>query len=185
MNEKLKSFLDQKRAEGRVSCESTKVVDEEEKNAMLLKLDLCEREYSQENKRSAEYPCCDYTTGRYYKEVPIKVTDEEYQELIKYANETQHSNASGTSGGVTPWKVNNNIADVLQFFAWVLYIGGFITGIVFGNESIDVGFYSFSHTETKFMWSVALTHWCTAAVSGTILLGFAEIIKLLEAIKNK
>lgn len=185
MNEKLKSFLDQKRAEGRVSCEPTQAVSEEEKNAMLLKLDLCEREYSQENKRSAEYPCCDYSSGKYYKEVPIKVTDEEYQELIKYASETQYSASSSTYNGAVPWNVNNNIADVLQFIAWVLYIGGFIAGIVFGNESIDVGFYSFSHTETKFMWSVALTYWCTAAVSGTLFLGFAEIIKLLEAIKNK
>ncbi len=104
---------------------------------------------------------------------------------MKYANETQHNNASNTYSGAVPWNVNNNIADILQFIAWVLYIGGFIAGIVFGNESIDVGFYSFSHTETRFVWSVALTYWFTAAVSGTVLLGFAEIIKLLEAIKNK
>ncbi len=180
MNEKLKSFLDQKRAEGRVSCEPTQAVSEEEKNAMLLKLDLCEREYSQENKRSAEYPCCDYTTGRYYKEVPIKVTDEEYRELIKYANESKEDNLT-----YAPDETKNPVAGFLWFIAMALYIGGFLSGIVFANKTVDVGGYYYSRTATKFMWSVALTYWCTAAVSGTLLLGFAEIIKLLEAIKNK
>lgn len=173
MDERVKAFLERKQSE-------EKAAHDKEKQNTLIQLGLYEKEYSPDITYSEEYPCYENENtdhyGKYYKAVPLEVTDEEYQIIKKYAKSENDADTEIRE---------NTIAKVLQVFSWILFICGFFAGIVFGNESIDVGFYSFSHTETKFMWSVALTYWCTAAVSGTILLGFAEIIKLLEAIKNK
>jgi len=75
----------------------------------------------------------------------------------------------------------NIVATILTIIAWVTFIGGFIMGIVYGNVEIE-GYYS---DYTEFSFQVAFIYWAVSFISGMMLLGFAEIIKLLEDIKNK
>jgi RNA polymerase subunit RPABC4/transcription elongation factor Spt4 len=74
-------------------------------------------------------------------------------------------------------KGNNTIAEILKAFALICYIGGFIAGLVFGRAESSTSLYS-SHTE--FSFTLALIYWMAFFVSGTVWLGFAEIINLLQ-----
>ena len=65
------------------------------------------------------------------------------------------------------------VAKVIGFIPII----GFIAGIVLGVEAADL--------YEDFAFSVAFVYWATALISGTLFLGFAEIIKLLNDIKNK
>lgn len=103
--------------------------------------------------------------GKYYKKVPIEITDEEYQEIKKYSKDDFLA------------QNNNPIAFTLKVIAILVYIVGFIGGIVMGNAVAE---YSWD-----FSWGSAFIFWFVSFFSGTTILGFAEIIQLLHDIKNK
>lgn len=160
MNENVKAFLDKKKEEERAK-------QEKERNKVLIDLGLYEKEYSESDSYSNEYPLSEWDsvtqTNVYYRNVPYEVTDEEYEQIKKYAAKNDNESDECT----------NVVVNVLSVIAWIIYIGGLITGCVLAGDGYD------------FKWSVAWLYWCAAIISGTMFLGFAEIIKLLEAIKNK
>lgn len=111
-----------------------------------------------------EYPYRkpDPETGEYVfgKMAPIEVTDDEY-ELLRTA-----SGQNSTTG-------RNKVASVLQYIAYAIYaLSSFSAFIIFVSEY-------------KYLWSFALVSLVTGLISGTIFLGFAEIIKLLQKISDK
>lgn len=170
MHEKLKSFLDaQKEAEVKAY--------EARKHETLVDLGLYEREYSPSGKYSEEYPFCEWDVDRhasiYFKKVPIEITDEEYQEVKKYAKTEDKENGA-----------KNPVAVALTIIAWIIFIGGFISGIALGWVEVEMG-REFVRTYSEFSFESAFVYWCTSLISGTVFLGFAEIIKLLTAIKRK
>jgi len=59
----------------------------EDRAKILISLGLTEREYAPDNKESREYPKYAYKDGEkhYYRDVAIKVTDEQWEEIIKKA----------------------------------------------------------------------------------------------------
>ena len=83
MNERLQKFLKVKELLERIDYE-----EEKEKN--LIELGLYEKVYSPDNTYSEEFSSSEWDdvslTTKYFKKVPIKVTDEEYEEVKKYAN---------------------------------------------------------------------------------------------------
>ena len=79
---------------------------------------------------------------------------------------------------------NNPIATALTVIAWIVFIGGFIAGIALGTVEVERGYY-YTYTDTEFSFAVAFVYWCVSLISGTMFLGFAEIIKLLDVIKKK
>ncbi len=168
MNEKLKEFLDAKK-------DAEKKKYEEEKQKTLIELGLFEKVYSPDNNYSEEFSSSEWdsanSTNKYYKKVPVEITDEEYQEVKKYSKKDDTSEI-------------NPIATALTVIAWVVFIGGFIAGIALGNVEVVKGSY-YTYTDTEFSFAIAFTYWCVALISGTMFLGFAEIIKLLDAIKKK
>ena len=165
MNEKLKAFLDTKKA-----AETKKY--EEEKQKTLIDLGLFEKVYSPGNKYSEEFCFSDWDSdtqqSKYYKKVPIEITEEEYQEVKKHLKKEDATE-------------NNPIAKALTIIAWVIFIAGFIAGIVFGNVEVEGYYRSYS----EFSFALAFIYWCVSFISGMMFLGFAEIIKLLDAIKKK
>lgn len=186
MNERVKAFLEQKGVEASTAEDVNVEVSEKEKQDLLLRVGLYDKVYSPEKFHTDEYPHYDCTVFKYYKKVPIDITNDEYYAIKKAVDgHTTNRSVYVDESTYIPEENGCAVATALQAFAWIIFIGGFFAGIFLANKTVDVGGYYYSRTETKFMWSVALTYWCTAAVSGTILLGFAEIIKLLEAIKNK
>ena len=169
MNEKLKEFLDAKK-------DAEKKKYEKEKQKTLIELGLYEKVYSPDNNYSEEFSSSEWdsanSTYNYYKKVPVEITDEEYQEVKKYSKKDDTSEI-------------NPIATALTVIAWVVFIGGFIAGFVLGNEEVVVKGSYYTYTDTEFSFTIAFAYWCVALISGTMFLGFAEIIKLLDAIKKK
>lgn len=82
----VQEFIDKKKAE----IENNK---NKEKRELLMDLGICEKEYSQSSAWSEEYPDYEYDQetkeGRYFKKIPINVTDEKYEEILKYCKVLQ------------------------------------------------------------------------------------------------
>ncbi|MBR3994341.1 MAG: hypothetical protein IKI97_03575 [Clostridia bacterium] len=172
MHEKVKEFLDTKKAE-----EIKEAAEKKQKT--LIGLGLFEKEYSDSEEYSVDFPFSEYDSEnlklKWYKEKAIDVTDEEYAEILKHAG--KHAKA-GTSNSM------NAVAIVLTIIAWITFIVGFFAGIAFGIEKAEIGIY-YTYTDTEFSFATAFAYWCASFISGTMFLGFAEIIKLLDNIKNK
>ena len=168
MNEKVLKFLESKK-----NAERKKY--EREKRNTLISLGLYDKVYSPDNKYSDEYPIMDWNGPNgetaYYKEVPVEVTDEEYQEIKKYA----------ASNDATE---NNSVAVALTVIAWVVFAVGFVAGIIMGTMEAPQGSY-YKNAVEGFSIMSAFVCWCVAFVSGMMFLGFAEIIKLLDIISKK
>lgn len=168
MNDKVKEFLNSKK-------EAEQKKYEEEKQKTLIELGLFEKVYSPNDNYSEEYSSYEWdsanSTNKYYKKVTIEITDEEYQEVKKYSKKEETTE-------------NNPIATALTVIAWVIFIGGVIAGCAMGMVEVQRGNY-YTYTDTEFSFAVAFVYWCVSLISGTMFLGFAEIIKLLDAIKKK
>ncbi len=125
-----------------------------------------------QNASSLEYPFTEYDNEfeiyRMLKKVPIKLTDDEYTEISKQT----HKEIS-----LKP----NPIAVALTIIASLIFVGGFIAGIICGNVEIKGIYYDY----TEFSFEIACIYWFASLVSGTVLLAFAEIIKLLDCIRQK
>lgn len=128
-----------------------------EKDKLLIDLGLSEKEYSPSGNLSDEYPEYDRETKSYYKLKAIAVTDEEFEEIKRAAGKRANNTSS------------NEIATILTGIAWITYAAGFMAGLAL-FEMLE--------------WYILLI-WLAAFLSGTVYLGFAEIIKLLTQIRDK
>jgi len=158
MNDALKKYLEKKE-------ELQKRAYEKEKSDLLTREGLNEREYTNLNKWSQEYPYYDGIVGQYYKLIPIEISDEEYQ-LVKKMCEV---NCVENNDVERENQLENKVAEAISVIAWIIYIAGVIAGLL--NISEDL--------------IIALICWAGGFVFGTMFLGFAEMIKLLQAIKMK
>lgn len=166
MNQRVQEFINQQK----IQLENNKNM---EKAKVLNDLGLYDKEYSENPAWSEEYPDYEYDQvtqqGKYFRKIPISVTDEEYAEILKY------SNIDNTQIESDDVKTNSNtIATIFSVIAVFIFILGLFLGIVLGDA---IGY--------KFSIGVALICWGSGFVGGMLMLGFAEIIKLLTAIKNK
>ena len=161
MNEKVKGFLNAKKVAERKNYEK-------EKQSTLIELGLFDKVYAPDNKQSEEFSYFEWdsanSTNKYYKKVPVEITDEEFEEIKKCLEKEA-------------LQKDNPVATALTFIAWAVFICGFIAGGVLGDTVAE-----YSH---EFSLGTAFTYWAVSFISGTMFLGFAEIIKLLEAIKRK
>jgi len=74
-------------------------------------------------------------------------------------------------------KTSNN-ANGFRLFAALIYVGGFFVGLFNSNVNTGYGLMEFS-------FSLALNYWVAVFICGTVILGVAEIINLLEKIVNE
>lgn len=79
----------------------------------------------------------------------------------------------------------NTTASALKAIGWITIVCGVIVGFVLANQKISTGTRYYYETETVFNWSIAIGVWASAAISGTLFLGFAEVITLLQALVNR
>ena len=139
--------------------------EKQARDALLVSQGLYEKVYAPNDEWSEEYPENEYDKKReiycYFKKVAIEVTDEEYEKIKKYAF------ASSTLP--EPVNSSNGIATVLTVIGVIVYLIGFI------------GFFAMFNMNALSAFIIL----ASAAISGTMFLGFAEIIKLLQSIKNK
>lgn len=64
----------------------------------------------------------------------------------------------------------NGVASAIRILAWITIIGGLILGFILGKDP----YYD------EFSFTLAVVYWAAGIVTGIILLGFAEIIRLLQ-----
>ena len=157
MNEKLQAYLEKKTAENHAKFES-------ERDAKLIAAGLFEKRFSPTNKEDdPEYPFSQWNKEEqrmmYYKKVAISLTDEEYEEFLKVAPAAAAVETESTNG----------VATALKVIAIIIYILSGIGGLVCMAGSFLVG----------------LTVFMAGFVSGTMFLGFGEIVKLLQKIYDK
>lgn len=142
------------------------ITDNNEKVKVTIdKIDILQKdEYS-------NYPFTEYDSTlncmRKYKKEPILLSEEDFEEIKKTINTNEFKTISN----------DNVISNILIVIAVIIFITGFILGIFMGVENADV--------HSDFSALSALIYWIISLISGMSFLGFAEIIKLLETIKNK
>lgn len=140
---------------------------EKRKRDFLIEEGLFDKIYEQEEAIHDvdEYPHSDNQNGlnhtRYYKIVPYDVTDEEFDTLLRLHHFSRMSkNKNSQSNGYATFMI---VASV------IIYIAGFVGGIVAGNN----------FNRYEFTWWLAFAIWIPTFVYGSLLLGVSEIIKLL------
>lgn len=138
------------------------------RNKILLEEGLYEKEYS--DKGSDDYPF--YDRGKYYRKVPIEVTDQEFERILEYRKDK----------GEDTIPDKNGVSTALTAIAVMIFISGFVVGI-FDGYGVAFDFDSMDFEE-KFNWILAISSWIDTFVSGTLFLAGSEIIKLLTKIKN-
>ena len=88
MNQRVQEFINQQK----IQAEYNKNM---EKAKVLNDLGLYDKEYSENPAWSEEYPDYEYDQetkeGRYFKKIPINVTDEEYEEILKYCKQSDNT----------------------------------------------------------------------------------------------
>ena len=148
-----------------------------QKNDFLISQGLFQKEYSGKDTYDPDYPFDEWNSEthqhKFYKNVAINVTDDEYKKILELSKSTNKEKPK-----------RNTIALVLDLIAWLIFAGGFIMGIIFGNIEITKGTY-YTYTVNEFSLAIAFTYWAVSLISGAMFLGIAEIIKLLNDIKNK
>lgn len=125
MNQRVQEFINQQK----IQLENNKNM---EKAKVLNDLGLYDKEYSENPAWSEEYPDYEYDQEtkecRYFKKIPINVTDEEYAEILKY------SNIDNTQIESDDVKTNSNtIATIFSVIAVFIFILGLFLGIVLGD----------------------------------------------------
>ena len=84
-----------------------------------------------------------------------------------------HDGAQAGAGNAIQEKTENKIASALKVIAILTFIGGLILGCCMKDSRGDSSFV------------LSLICWMTGAVTGTMFLGFAEIVQLLHEINAK
>ena len=74
-------------------------------------------------------------------------------------------------------KDSNLISNIVTITSWIVIIVGIIAGLAMASNK---GKY-----EDEFSFSIAFTIWASSILTGIVLLGLAEVIKLLNSIKQK
>lgn len=138
--------------------------EKNEKRAEFLEeLGLFEKIYSENTKYTDEYPSKETDEesehyGKYYKAVPLEISDEEYAEIEK-AYELNNDPKTDEDG----------VSVALKCIAIFIFVVGGVLSLFAFTADIFTG--------VAAMFSVF--------VSGMTFLGFSRIIKLLYDIKNK
>ena len=74
---------------------------------------------------------------------------------------------------------NNKMAMILRVIAIIEIICGFILGVILG-DTFGVGYYGY-----EFNWGICIRIIVAGFINGIFILGFAEVIQLLQDIKSK
>ena len=130
------------------------------RNKTLIDLGLYVKKYSPDNTCDNKYPYNEYDEEtdsiKYYKIFPCQVTDEEYEQILNYTDNI--------------YEDESKLANVLKSLAVVIWVIGFMSGIISGYE---------------YAWGVAFIAWISTFIFGILIFGLGDIIQLLTNIKNK
>lgn len=164
MNEILATYLNQKKSD-------KEKLTKENRDKILIEEGLYTKDYAPENATNEELKEYPYYDTAFYKCVAIEVTDQEFEEVLRYRKGDKTEDNSSNN--------YNGVAVVFQVIAVLIFIFGFIAGIILGN--VETGYY---RSKTEFRFEIALAYWVASFVSGMFFIAIAEALKLLTEIKN-
>ena len=114
----------------------------------------------------------DNDKNMYYKEdyipAPLEVTDEEYQEILKYAPITKNETNDVKSPSGTAWA--NAIKVIANILLAINIIGGFILCIVLSND----------YTTDDFAWIPIVSALTYCILWYPLIVGFSKVVKAAE-----
>lgn len=166
MNAKVQEFIRERQNEYN---EKKQWEYEQQKIKFLIDIDMVDKVYSPKGVYTEEYNKMEYDEKGnclYYKEVPMNISDEDFEALKKCLKETEEV-VENTSNAE-----HSAIATMLMVLAWILYIGGFIAGFVLGTDRWGE------------LSPMVLAWWAMFFAAGTLYAGFAKVINLLCDIKS-
>lgn len=108
MNPKVAQYLEAKEREAAAKAEA-------EKKKILLDAGLFEREYTDANNLPG-YEAYDATVGKFYRDVPIEVTEEEYRAILAHYNESADESE----------RKRNTMSTVFLICGWIVIVTGVI-----------------------------------------------------------
>ncbi|MCL7749203.1 hypothetical protein [Halalkalibacter alkaliphilus] len=79
--------------------------------------------------------------------------------------------------------MKNKIAIAIKVIAVLQIIVGFFAGLIAAN--VEVSYTYLTGTYTEFNWTIAIIWWLASIITSIFLLGFAEIVHLLQKIADK
>lgn len=123
----------------------------------LISLGYCERVYTNSDLPSSEYPHLDKSKMQCYKEVPLSVTDEQFEKIISI----------GTAAARTP----GALPAVLNWLGIAIYLIGFIVGLIMGKNTDR--YYEFS-------FGTMLAWWAGSLASGIVFQWMGAVLKELR-----
>ena len=175
MQEKVQEYLnkvDEKKKRLAEKEEQAKTEKEQRyKNDVLQQAGLFDREYCKDNEPTDDYPLYDSEKDAYYRSVPCQITAEEW-EAVKAAYEEERAlldtqrTAKESSG-------KNGVAGALKAIAVIIYICALTAGIVVAATAGSIGV------------GIMFAAWFGGFIFGTMMLGFSEVIRLLDSINKK
>ena len=141
-------------------------VEQREKYTILKSIGLVEKEYS--DRKSKAYPLRDKSNGRYYREVPIQVTDEEWFE-IKRAYEADQKLRNSNSRKNEKYS-SSFIGTILGLFGLLAIIGGILIAISIPKDILP------------FLKPVIILY---SIIIGVIIYAYGDIVDYLKQIRDK
>ena len=150
----------------------------EERAAKLIEWGYYTKEYSPDNKLSDEYPFAEYVgmIPTSFKKVPFDMTDEEFEKLVTDITKRDKEEANNKIK-IKGLNDSNKIATIFQALGYVMFLAAFILGFALGRDT--------SGWRDKLSFPLMLAYWGGGFVTGMFMLAIAEVITLLETIKNK
>ena len=131
-------------------------ISSKQRTEKLISLGYCERVYTNSDLPSSEYPHLDKSKMQCYKEVPLSVTDEQFEKIISI----------GTAATRTP----GALPSVLNWLDIAIYLIGFIVGLIMGSNA--------HHYE--FSFGTMLTWWAGSLASGIVFQWMGAVLKELR-----
>lgn len=182
MNEKLKEYFEKIESEN----DKTKTKNKELKLLKLKLIEVKELSDAENNEvatimeKNMNYEIIAYNknigkyveykwnsdTHKYDMQVPIAVTEEEYNKLLEL--DVEKDNIENTIN-----QEGNGIANLFKIIGFIIFIVGAISGFVLGK------------TGYEFNMGIAFALWFGMFLSGMFYIGIGEIIKLLHQINKK
>lgn len=163
-----------------------------QKEKILIASGLCYKVYRPDDEPepyNPEYPLTEFCeeTGeagtqisynKYYKMVPLDVSDDEYQKILELHQRSQLLYDIQDNHNKNEKTPRNTVSTLLRVVAVLVFISGLISGFIYAGTWYNGSLWGFN------FW-FAVLYWIAAAAISLIFVGLSEIIKLLHTMLHK
>ena len=139
MQDFVEKFIAEKQAELGEKCAEALAPSEEEaraeREARLIRLGMCRKEYHDSQVYSRDYPYQERKTGKFYRLVAFTVTDEEYAAICRYDNSAMELRPERVTDRLFGKRAKNYRATTMLRFLFGVLVSLFAGVILYLIES--------------------------------------------------